>query len=300
LKDVKITTLADNLVQVAGFQGQWGLSFLLEFLDDRSDRRKIIFDTANDPNPFFHNIKKLKLDLSDLDAIVISHGHGDHTSSTVELIEDNGGVKVYAHPHVFQPRFYERADGRRVSSGPPDGEGISDIESAGGEVFLSRESVEIVPGLWTTGEVPRSTPFEVISPPPRGGKRIIIVEDEERPDLILDDQSLWMEVKGIGPFIVTGCAHSGAINIINHVKALGGLTNIWGLIGGTHLVGRTDEYLSKTIEEFSNFDLALLSPCHCTGFKATAKLWGAFPDAFVLNYSGRSIQVGEEIKPKLV
>ena len=297
---LRVTTLAENLVQISGLQGQWGLSFLLELVDARGRRRKVIFDTGNDRAPLMHNIGRLNVDLSDVDCVVLSHGHGDHTVATVEIVKAAGGVKVYAHPHVFQPRFYEDRLGRRTRGGVPEGEGIAEIEGAGGEVVLTAEPREIVPGLWTTGQIQRVTAFERVSPPSSGGKRIIVVDGEEVEDRILDDQALWTEVEGVGPFVITGCAHAGPVNTLLQAERLGGFNKVHGLIGGTHLVGRSDAYLEQTLRALRGFGLKLLSPCHCTGFKATTRLWRAFPEAFVLNFCGRVIEVGKEPEPRVV
>ncbi|MFP3952446.1 MAG: MBL fold metallo-hydrolase [Candidatus Bathyarchaeia archaeon] len=300
IESLKITTLADNLVMAGGFQGQWGLSFLLELDDENGASRKVMLDTGNDRAPFLHNIEMMEVDLGEVEAVVISHGHGDHTSATVDVVKSSGGVKVYAHPHTFLERFYEGSDGKRTRGGPPKGQGISDIEAAGGEVILSDSPMEVVPGLWTTGQIPRSTSFEVVSPPNGGGKRIIVMDSVEKEDLILDDQALWTDLRGVGPITVTGCAHAGPINTLKHVKSLGNFKQLYGLIGGTHLVGKDDEYLSKTIESLRELDLKLLSPCHCTGFKAAAELWKSFPERFVLNYCGRELKLGEKIEHRVV
>ncbi|GAH12027.1 unnamed protein product, partial [marine sediment metagenome] len=125
----------------------------------------------------------------------------------------------------------------RRYAGPPEGEGIEEIESAGGEVVLSADPMEVVPGLWTTGQVERVTPFERISPPlSTGNKRIILVDREDTKDLILDDQALWMDVKKFGPFVITGCAHAGTVNTLLQAQRLGRFNHIKGLVGGTHLV----------------------------------------------------------------
>jgi len=105
---LKVTTIAENLVQAGGL-GQWGLSFLLELEDARGTLRKVVFDTSANKEAFLHNVKLMKVDFSDVDTVVISHGHGDHTAATVEVVQATGGVKVYGHPHTFLPRFYERA-----------------------------------------------------------------------------------------------------------------------------------------------------------------------------------------------
>lgn len=132
VSEVKITTIADNLVLKAGLWGQWGLSYLIELKGSGGSLRKVLFDTANDSWPFLYNIEKLELDLEGLDAIVLSHGHIDHTVATVEALEMSGGCKVYAHPHCFLPRFYKSKTGRLTDVGVPEGQGVAEIEEAGG------------------------------------------------------------------------------------------------------------------------------------------------------------------------
>jgi len=299
ISDLRITTLAENLA-ARGNLGQAGLSLLLEFVDTRADDRKIIFDTSDHKEGLMHNIKNLKVDLTDVDSVVLSHGHHDHTAATAEVVGAAGGVKVYAHPHTFLPRFHEDKTGRRRQIGVPDGEGLEDIERAGGEVLLTTEPTEVVPGVWTTGQVERVTPFESALPLSEGERLIIVINGEEIDDQILDDQALWINVDTIGPFVITGCAHAGPVNTLLQVRRIGRFKQIHGLAGGTHLVGRSEEYLGQTIRELEKFELGLISPCHCTGFKAMARLWQAFADAFVLNFCGRVIEAGKEPERRVV
>ena len=300
IKSLKITTIADNLVLIGGGWGQWGLSYLLELTDSKGVPRKVLFDTANDKEPFLYNIEKMELDLSDLDAIVLSHGHSDHTVATVEAVEMDGGCPVYSHPHCFYARFYETKEGKRIKGGVPEGQGISDIEKAGGRVVLSEKPVEVVPGLWTTGEVPRVNDFEKVSPPGGGGKRIVVVDGEEIDDLILCDQSLWMDIEGSGCWVITGCAHSGPVNTVEQVCKLGGFNEISSYIGGTHLVARENEYIYRTAKELEKFNLQLFSPCHCTGFNAMSLLHKEFGDRFAVNYCGRIFKSWEKPRPMVV
>ena len=299
ISDLKITTLAENLVQAGGL-GQWGLSFLLEFTDSVGAPRKVVLDTSANREAFLHNVKQMeRVDLSDVDCLVLSHGHYDHTMANVEVVEAAGGVKVYAHPHTFLPRIYRSRDGRSREIGVPEGQGIAEIEAAGGEVVLSTRPVEVAPGLWTTGEVERKS-FERVWDLARGDRVVVVVDGEEIDDTILDDQALWGQVEGVGPYVVTGCAHAGPVNTLQHVRKLGGFDGIYGMVGGTHLTGRSDEYLERTIEGFRGFGLRQLSPCHCTGFKATATLWRAFPEELILNFCCRVIEAGKEPERRVV
>jgi 7,8-dihydropterin-6-yl-methyl-4-(beta-D-ribofuranosyl)aminobenzene 5'-phosphate synthase len=292
INSLKLTTLADNMVYQAGLHGQWGLSYLLELEDSRGQQRKVLLDTGNDRDPLLHNIKELKVDLGDLDAVVLSHGHGDHTVATVDIMEMSGGCPVYAHPHCFMPRVNIDRIGKRTRSGVPEGQGVAEIEAAGGDVRLSKKPVQVVPGLWTTGEVPR-TSFEDVPAPSEGSRRLVEVDGAWVDDTILCDLALWADVEGLGPWVITGCAHSGPVNTLRHVQGLGGFNDIYALIGGTHLVGRPDDYIGRSADALEGFGLRLISPSHCTGFRAAATLWSRFRDRFVLNYCGRTMKSGE-------
>ena len=143
LKSVKITTLADNSVQASNLLGQWGLSLLLEVEDQESKIHKIILDTAAVKEGLLHNINKLRPDLSDLEYIVLSHGHSDHTATIVELLRmAKGEVKVIAHPHAFLRKFVTKKDGKRIENGVPKGERIKNIHEAGGRLITSEKPFE--------------------------------------------------------------------------------------------------------------------------------------------------------------
>lgn len=290
---LKITTLAENLAY-GKCLGQWGLSFLVEFVDTKGDERKIVFDTGINKKALLHNIKALKVNLSDVDSIVLSHGHLDHSAATVEVAKAAGGVKIYAHPHTFLPRFYEDKKGKRRRVGVPKGEGLNEIERAGGSILLRKEPTEVAPGVWTTGQIERVTTFERALPLSEGERLTIVIDGEEIDDQILDDQALWMNLEDAGPLVITGCAHAGPVNTLLQVQRIGNFRQIHGFVGGTHLVERSEEYFRQTVNEFKKFGLGLFSPCHCTGFKVTANLWQAFPDVFILNFCGRIIEAGKE------
>ncbi len=297
IKSLKITTLAENYAFGRGI-GQGGLSLLLELVDAEGEPRKVVFDTGINRKALLHNANVIKEDFSDVDCVVLSHGHHDHTATTTDIVEASGGVKVYGHPHTFNERVSENRSGKRRKIGPPEGQGIGDIEAAGGSVVLTEDPVEVVPGLSTTGEVKRRT-FEE-GGASTGGRWILMVDGEETDDQVLDDLSLWTDVEGVGPWVITGCAHAGSVNTLLQVRELSGSTEINGFIGGTHLIGRTDDYVTKTIEGLAEFKPKLISPCHCTGFKATARFWQAFPEEFVLNNSLRIIEAGKMPRHRII
>jgi 7,8-dihydropterin-6-yl-methyl-4-(beta-D-ribofuranosyl)aminobenzene 5'-phosphate synthase len=302
LESIRITTLADNYVFKSGFLGQWGLSFLVEAKDGTGRTHKIVFDTAAIKESVLYNIKKLGIDLSDLEYIVLSHGHKDHTATTVELLRmSNRNVKVVTHPHLFLPKFTVAKDGRRVEGGPPEGEASADIEKAGGQLVMTDKPLKLFPGAYTTGQIPRVTDFEMTSPPARDAtaKRFTVVGGKTVPDLLLDDQGLVMNVNKLGPTVIAGCSHAGLVNTVLQARKLAGSEKVYGIIGGFHLLQHDNSHINRTIRELRNFGFELISPCHCTGFEATCALYRAFPKEFILNSSGRTIEAGTKTELRL-
>jgi len=85
---MKITVVYDNKVLRRGFKAGWGFSSLID--DD------ILFDTGGDGVALLHNMKELDINPRDIKAVVLSHGHGDHTGGLLDLLEKNQNLSVYA------------------------------------------------------------------------------------------------------------------------------------------------------------------------------------------------------------
>jgi len=298
VKRLKVTTLADNLTYHGRLLGQWGLSFLLEIEDKHGKGHKIIIDSAAQKTAFLFNIDRLKIDLRGLEAIVLSHGHRDHTAATVELAKrSRRRVRVFAHPHTFKSRYLATKKGRKWSR-IAKGERIEDLERAGARLILAREPQEIIPGVMTTGEIPRLTSYEKI---PRAlGKRFIVIEGRPQRDQILDDQSLIVNVRGQGAWVLSGCAHSGIVNTLKRVKDISPSSSVHAVIGGFHLVSRKKHEIKPIIDALKGYKPKLISPCHCTGFLATRMIWDAFEKEFILNFSGRTIDSGKMTQQRLI
>lgn len=293
VKRLKITTLADNLTFHGSLLGQWGLSFLLEITAADNRKHIVIFDTGAVKDALLFNIDQLKVNLSNLEAIVLSHGHRDHTATTVEFVRrSRRRVQVIAHPHAFKRRFVITRDGKKRFSQVPKGEREKDIEQAGARLVLTKEPFQILLGATTTGEIPRLTRFEKIP-----GKRFIVVGRESQPDSILDDQALIINVRGQGAWVVTGCAHSGIINTLRKAESIAQSLSVHAVVGGFHLASEREDRIKHTVDALRSYKPKLISPCHCTGFRATRMIWEAFEREFVLNFSGRTIVSGERTRP---
>jgi len=291
VRSVKVTTLADNVVYDGRLLGQFGFSAYLEIKDSKRKKHQIIFDTASKKGALLYNVKALKLDLSPLECIVLSHGHYDHTSATVELIKRaKRKVKVIAHPNAFLPKFKIEKRKRR-HHGIPTGQRKTDILKAGGQVFETTRPVEILPGVLTSGEIKRVNSFEKIT-----WKNITVIDGKQVRDHILDDQALFINIEKHGVLVLSGCAHAGIINTLQSASEATKTKKLYGFIGGTHLIRPKAERLRETIRKLKEFDLDLISPAHCTGHKSIAALNQAFPKAFVLNYAGRTIDTAKKLK----
>jgi len=291
VKSVKVTTLADNVVYDKRLLGQFGFSAFLEVRTHDGKKHFIIFDTGLKKGGLLYNVEALKLDLSPVEFIVLSHGHNDHTSATVELLrKSKQRVKVVAHPYAFLPRFIVKK-GKREHHGIPPKERRKDMEEAGAQVIEATRPTEIIPGVTTSGEIERVNMFEKFR-----WKAKTVINGKQVKDRILDDQALFINLKGKGLLVLYGCAHAGLINTIEHALKVTEEKRVYGFIGGTHLVGSKEDRLNETIKKLAEYDLKLVSPAHCTAHKSIVRLNQAFPKAFVVNYAGRVIDTAKRVK----
>jgi 7,8-dihydropterin-6-yl-methyl-4-(beta-D-ribofuranosyl)aminobenzene 5'-phosphate synthase len=192
-------------------------------------------------------------------------------------------ARIIAHPHVFQPK-YERHNNTIRHIGLPFSQEA--IEGWGGLFQLTAQSVEIAPGIITTGVVPHHTPFEL-------GDEGLVTHDEQGrfvQDELLDDLSLVIDTPQ-GQILVLGCAHAGLINTLTHVKDLTGKGSFLWVIGGTHLEFFGPERLEEVIEALQAFHINMLGGSHCTGLVAGARLAQALGDHFRFCNVGFTIEV---------
>ena len=294
MRSVKVVTLADNLVYYSRLLGQFGFSAFIEVIDKDRTAHHIVFDTGSNKQGLLHNIKALKTDMSSLEFIVLSHGHYDHTSATVELIKKSQKqVKVLVHPYAFLPKFRIRKK-RREYHGIPKGERATDIQEAGGHIIKTTKPTEIIPGIITSGEIERTNLFEKIT-----WKAKTVIEGKQVQDKVLEDQALFINIRKHGLLVIVGCAHAGIVNTLDHALSATGARKLYGFVGGTHLISPREHRLNETIKMLKDYDLKLIAPCHCTGYKSMTVLNQTFPDEFVLNYTGRTIDTSKKLKDKV-
>ncbi len=282
VKNVQITVLIEDSNSSAEpkLKAKHGLAFFINAKIDDNDVT-ILMDTGPTPKDLLHHVDTMDINLQDVDLVVLSHAHYDHTGGLiVALKQTKKRVPVIAHPTVFDPKLkimpYLRLIGAPFKS--------SVVESAGGVPLLATDPVKIADGITTTGEVPRMTNFESV----RGFWTIHnrrFVEDQ-----ILDDQSLVIDVKNKGLVVVAGCAHSGIINTITHAQKITANNRIHAVLGGFHLISADVKTIQATVNELEKLDPKFVGPCHCTGKKATKKIAETFGDRYRPLHTGDIIE----------
>jgi 7,8-dihydropterin-6-yl-methyl-4-(beta-D-ribofuranosyl)aminobenzene 5'-phosphate synthase len=244
----------------------------------------VLFDTGLSPDAMVINADRLGVDLSDLNAVVLSHGHFDHAGGLAGLAGRRGTA---AMPMVVHPLVWTRRRLALPGRSPDELPTLSQraLTSEGFDVIERRQPSLLLNGsVLITGEVDRTTDFERGMPPVH--QRWSNSTWEPDP-LVLDDQALVVHVRGKGLLVVTGCGHAGAVNIVRHAQRLTGVPRLHALVGGLHLGGGYfAPSIAPTVEALTALAPDLLVPGHCTGWQAQHAFAAALPDSWVQGSSG--------------
>ncbi len=275
---VGITTLSENTAIRLGLLGEWGLSILVE-----TGSHEVLLDTGLTVSAAY-NAVALGIDLSQIDVIVLSHGHRDHTGGLLHILRlVRKQVEVVGHPDIWSAKYVLRPGRKEEYIGIPFPREAA--ESSGASFNLTKEPVWISENIVTSGEIPMLTEYETIDP-------ILCVKErgELKPDPLQDDRAVFIK-SDRGLIVILGCAHRGVVNTLRYAQKLTGVEAIYAVIGGTHLIGASPERMSSTVADLKKLDIQRLGVSHCTGLPASAILAREFGDRFFFNNAGTRVSL---------
>ena len=242
----------------------------------------IMFDTGGSPQGILENSKRMGIDLSEVECVVLSHGHYDHFGGLVSAVKavNKSFLPIIVHEDMFKTRGSVNSNGavRKYSEFP------AEVELSPAKIVSTKKPSLVANGMvCVTGEIPRKTSFETGYTSHR-----IFLEGSWQPDpWILDERAIAMNIKQKGLVVISGCAHAGIINTIAYSQQITGTTKVYAVMGGFHLAGKEFETrIQHTIEELQRLNPDLVVPSHCTGWKAQCAIGDKFPEAFIWNSVG--------------
>ncbi len=273
----RVTILVENTAAGTGLLAEHGLSFWVEH-----DGHRVLFDTGQG-HVLANNAGLLGIPLCAADAVVLSHGHFDHTGGLKTVLADATPPAVFLHPAALEPKYARRSDGSVRNIGMPHFDEARLRQKT--RLVFTEGPTEVCPGVYVTGPVPRGNEFEDKSGP------YFVDAGCREADTFPDDQALYFET-GAGTVVVLGCAHAGVINTLRHVQQLTDNRPLHTVAGGMHLGSASPDRLARTLEALRGLAIQRLAPVHCTGFTAMARLWQEFPDAYTPCCVGTVLEIG--------
>jgi 7,8-dihydropterin-6-yl-methyl-4-(beta-D-ribofuranosyl)aminobenzene 5'-phosphate synthase len=248
--------------------------------------KTLLFDFGFSEDGAARNADTLNVDMTQVDAAVLSHGHSDHTGGMERLAAMIGrkGTPLFLHPSAFKnPRYLKFGEQFKVyfpeiSRERLTGAGWKRMETKAPSLMMDGECLFL-------GEVPKRNDFE------KGFPLAHFMEGGvEKWDAIEDDTAIVMNLKGKGLVILSGCAHAGIINTVSYAREVTGIDQVHVIMGGFHLSGPLFEpIIEQTTQELNKVNPRHIIPCHCTGRKAIMHMEKEMPEQFILNMAGTKL-----------
>jgi len=250
---MRITILTENLAYRNGLVAEHGLSFLVE-----DEGFSVLFDTGQS-DVFLRNAKTLGIDLGTVNALVLSHGHYDHSGGLAHFCAANSGAKIYVGPGFFTPKFNKT--GKAIGAVLPPGNEHRFVEVHG--------TVEIAPSLHIVGDVPilddSDTHFE----------GLFVQKGTSKEEDRFSEEQFLCKVRGDSLIVVSGCNHRGITNVAAEAETRFSRP-IKFLLGGFHLKDTETALAKKILGTLALRDISLLGACHCTGVEKYPLVRDAF------------------------
>jgi 7,8-dihydropterin-6-yl-methyl-4-(beta-D-ribofuranosyl)aminobenzene 5'-phosphate synthase len=289
-------------------QSEWGLALHLESRRDKEWRRYLL-DFGFTPGVYANNLDLMKIDITQVDALIISHGHFDHVGGLTGFLEGNRSRMRKSLPLYtggeddFCSRFTRNSDGSLSNFGTPlDRRKLKALDI---ETVLSEVPIIMEGHAFTTGAVPRTSiehvlPNTLVEYGVRDGlgcspnaymNHHFTAEElagNPVPDQHWHEHATCFNLRDQGLIVVSSCGHAGIINTLRRAQEVSGVNKIYALVGGFHLAPAPDDYLAKVMAELKTFELAHVMPMHCSGQNFIDLAKREMPEKLVLCGTGTS------------
>jgi 7,8-dihydropterin-6-yl-methyl-4-(beta-D-ribofuranosyl)aminobenzene 5'-phosphate synthase len=305
------------LVQRTGFpaapqgrtlESEWGLALYLQSRSGTQTRRYLL-DFGFTPAVYANNLELLKIDIAQVDALIISHGHFDHVGGLMGFLEASRArmrpdLRLYTGGEDdFCSRFLRNGDG----SFSPFGTALDRhrLKALGIEVVQSEAPLVMAGQAFTTGAIARTSSEHVLpntwvqygvrdglgcdagaylnhhfSAEELAGKPV--------PDQHWHEHATCFKLGDRGLVVISSCGHAGIINTLRQAQQITGIDRIFALVGGFHLAPAPDDYLAQVMTELRKFELEHVMPMHCSGQNFIELAKREIPEKLVLCGTGTS------------
>ncbi len=280
---MNITVISENTKpDNSNLNIEHGLSVLIEKEDN-----KVLFDTGGLKGTLIQNAKELKLDLSQIDAVVISHGHNDHSGGLLDFFKINDYAPVYLKKEALIPHYSGISSNKKYIGMNAK---ISDYYKE--RLKFVDETCEILKSFFVVPNIDKKFPEPTIN-------RILYSKDGNK---FLKDKfshELFMVVKNNNEItIFSGCGHSGIRNILITAKEVFPNSKIINIIGGFHFqAGKISSFTAKSeeIEDTSKWikseGVKKVYTGHCTGKYGFEIMHSILEETIEQFYAGKKITI---------
>jgi 7,8-dihydropterin-6-yl-methyl-4-(beta-D-ribofuranosyl)aminobenzene 5'-phosphate synthase len=257
VRSVRVTVLSTMLAS-RGI-GEWGFAALVE-----ADDHRILFDTGAHPETALANAREMGIDLSEVPDVILSHNHADHTGGLLTLRRafSKKNAQALSRAHVAEGIFLSRREGGSEQESNPMIAAATEYRATGARIIETGKPLELYPGVWLTGPVPRKYPERNWSP-----GSVIRTAAGSREDDLPEDQSLVIDTDR-GLVVISGCGHAGIVNTLEYARRVVREAPVEAAIGGFHLFALDDKKLEWTASKLREFGTANFLGAHCTGIEA--------------------------------
>lgn len=278
---MKIITLTDNNANDCNLQSEHGLSTYIE-----ADNHKILFDTGKS-DVFINNAQKLGIDLTEVDLVIISHGHSDHIGGLIKFLQLNQKAKIYLKKEIFDFQYYSVKNNVYREIGHSAG-----LEKHKNRLYFLGKNITIIDSCLIINSIEKKYSL------PRGNNDLYKFDKTTyEPDDFQHELVFLINSPG-GLCVFSGYAHNGILNILDTVKNIFPSKKIKLIYGGLHLIDGNKFFHRETGEELYNIALEMdklsgmteLYTGHCTGKMAVEELRKVLGNRFHSFYAGHEIE----------